>query len=109
LYNKAPMRYDEWSRQMFDREQIKDEKEIDAKFDFVLSDRKKRAKAVEALVHSGKFSRDELCAVASIPIMYADDLIGVLLRNRVLRKGDANTWEITPAGKRWLERYAEPQ
>ena len=107
LYNKAPMRYDEWSKQMFDREQIRDEEEIITKFNLVLSDKKKRSKAVEALVHSGKFSRDELCAVASIPIMYADDLIGVLLRNRVLRKGDANTWEITPAGKHWLVRYAE--
>lgn len=103
LYNKAPMRYDEWSKQMYDRSRVKDEDEIIQKINHVLPNEKKRGKAIEAIIHSGKFSRDELCAVASIPIMYADDLIGVLLRNRVLGKGDANTWEITPAGKHWLE------
>lgn len=105
IYNKAPLRYDEWSKQMFDRAEVKDEEEIIKKIELVLPNAKKRSKAIESLMHSGKFSRDELCAVASIPITPADDLIGVLLRNRVLGKGEANTWEITPAGKRWLERY----
>lgn len=104
LYNKAPMRYDEWSKQMYDRGRVKDEDEIIKEINNVLPNQKKRGKAIEAIIHSGKFSRDELCAVASIPIMYADNLIGVLLRNRVLGKGDANTWEITPAGKHWLEK-----
>lgn len=107
LYNKSPMRYDEWSKQMYDRGLVRDDEEIKFKIEQVIPSAKKRSKAIESLVHSGKFSRDELCAVASLPIMYADDLIGVFLRNRVLSKGEANTWEITPAGKRWLEKYTE--
>lgn len=104
LYNKHPLRYDEWSKQLFDRDLVKDEEESEAGLLKVLSDKKKRTKAVEALIHASKFSRDELCAIASIPIIHADDLVGILLRNRILRKGDANTWEITPPGKRWLEK-----
>jgi hypothetical protein len=104
LYNKHPLRYDEWSKQLFDREEVKDEEESKAGLIKVLPDKKKRVKAVEALIHSAKFSRDELCAVASIPFIHADDLLGIFLRNRILRKGDANLWEITPPGKRWLEQ-----
>lgn len=104
LYNKPPLRYDEWSKQLFDREEVKDEDESTEGLVRVIQNRKKRIKALEALIHSAKFSRDELCAVASIPIIHADDLIGIFLRNRILRKGDQNLWEITPPGKRWLEK-----
>lgn len=107
LYNKAPMRYDEWSKQMYDRGIIKDTDEIDAKMVQVLPNIKKRGQTIEALLHTGKFSRDELCAIGSINILHADDLIGVMLRNRILSKGDANIWEITPAGKHWLQKYSE--
>lgn len=103
LYNKAPLRYDEWSKQMFDREDVKDEQEIIDLFNKHLSDAKKRGKVLETLIHASRFNRDELCAIASIPIIHADEMLGVFLRNRVIRKGSANTWEITPPGKRWLE------
>lgn len=104
LYNKAPLRYDEWSKQMFDREEVKDEEEIISLFSRHLADAKKRGKVLETLIHASRFNRDELCAIASIPIIHADEMLGVFLRNRVIRKGNANTWEITPPGKRWLER-----
>lgn len=105
LYNKPPLRYDEWSKQLFDREEVKDEQECEEGLIRILPSKKKRSKALEALVHSAKFSRDELCAVASIPFIHADDLLGIFLRNRILRKGEQNLWEITPPGKRWLEKH----
>ena len=37
-------------------------------------------------------------------IFQADDLIGAMLRSRVLRKGEANVWEITKVGKAWMEK-----
>lgn len=107
LYNKPPMRYDEWSKQSYDRDSVRDIEELNNTLTRTLPNARKREKSVEALIHASKFSRDELCAIASIPIMLADDVIGVMLRNRVLRKGDANTWEITPAGKSWLESHAK--
>lgn len=107
LYNKPPLRYDEWSKQMFDREDVKDVQEIIDLFAKHLADAKKRAKVIETLIHAARFNRDELCAIASIPIMHADEILGVFLRNRVIRKGSANTWEITPPGKRWLESVTD--
>jgi len=105
LYNKAPLKYEEWSTAMFDREEVKDIAELDDILGKYIAVTKKRSKVIEALIHSAKFNRDELCAIAGVPIIHADDMIGVFLRNRVIRKGDANLWEITPPGKRWLQTH----
>lgn len=102
LYNKPSFGYLEWSRQMFDRDGVKDLALLDSKLREVLRTTTKRSKVMEALVHASQFNRDELCAVASLQIMHADDLIGVWVRERVLRKGMANVWEITPAGRDWM-------
>lgn len=102
LYDKPSFGYNEWSQQMFDRDGVKDKDVLDDKIKEILKSAKKRSAVVEALIHSAKFTRDELCAVASLQISAADDFIGVLVRERVLRKGDANVWEVTPAGKAWL-------
>jgi hypothetical protein len=61
---------------------------------------------LENLVHSAKFTRDELAAIGSMQTFQADDLIGAMLRSRVIRKGDANTWEVTQEGKKWMENHA---
>lgn len=105
LYDKPSFGYLEWSQQAFDRDGVKNVKELDAKLIEVIRNATKRGKVVESLIHSGKFTRDELCAVASLQIIQADDLLGVMLRERVLRKGDANVWEITPAGKTWMQGH----
>lgn len=102
LYNKPSFGYNEWSRQMFDRDGVKDVKALDTKLREVLRNSKTRGKVMESLVHAAKFNRDELCAVASLQITAADSFIGVMVRERVLRKGDANVWEITPAGRDWM-------
>lgn len=102
LYNKASFGYDEWSRQMFDRDRVKDTDALDRKLKEVLRNSRTRGKVMESLVHAAKFNRDELCAVAGLQISAADMFIGVMVRERVLRKGDANLWEITPAGRDWM-------
>lgn len=102
LYNKQSFGYLEWSRQMFDRDGVKDIKTLDDAIISALKNSTKRGKVVESLVHTARFTRDELCAVASLQISQADDFIGVMVRERVLRKGEANVWEITPAGRDWL-------
>lgn len=102
LYNKASFGYDEWSRQMFDRDRVKDTDALDRKLKEVLRNARTRSKVMESLVHAAKFNRDELCAVAGLQISAADMFIGVMVRERVLRKGDANLWEITPAGRDWM-------
>ena len=103
LYDKPNLGYREWSRQMFDRENIRDVGELNNVFASVQPDARLRARSAEVMIHSAKFSRDELCATATLTITQADLFLGTMLRCRATRKGEANTWEITPAGKRWLE------
>lgn len=102
LYNKSSFGYDEWSRQMFDRDRVKDVNALDHKLKEVIRNSRTRGKVMESLVHASRFNRDELCAVAGLQISAADAFIGVMVRERVLRKGDANLWEITPAGRDWM-------
>ena len=106
LYDKPSFGYLEYSKQMQDRESIKDVETLTntirtaLKSDLV-------AQTFDSLIHSAKFSRDELAAVGSMQIFQADDLIGAMLRSRVLRKGDANVWEITKVGKVWMQEQIE--
>ena len=57
---------------------------------------------LENLIHAAKFTRDELASTGSMQLFQADDFLGALLRSRVIRKGEANTWEITKPGKEWM-------
>lgn len=104
LYDKPSLGYREFSDQMLDREHIKDEEFLDETLASTISE-VRRNKVVDTLIHSAQFSRDDLTSIASINISTADILIGAMLRERALRKGTANVWEITPAGKRWLEKH----
>lgn len=106
-FDKHPLRYDEFSEQMFDREDVKDEGELDAALVAMAREAVKRSRVAESMIHLGKFTRDELCAIASTSIMTADSAIGALLRNRAIRQGEKNVWELTPAGKRWLDTHAK--
>lgn len=104
LYDKPSLGYREFSDQMLDRERIKDEDLLtESLYATIPEDR--RNKAVDTLIHASQFTRDDLTSIASIHIGSADALIGAMLRERALRKGIANVWEITPAGKRWLEKH----
>ena len=107
LYDKPSLGYREWSRQMFDREELRDTDELDSIFAQVQPDARLRSRSAEVMIHSAKFSRDELCATATLTITQADLFLGTMLRCRATRKGEANTWEITPAGKKWLEEVVK--
>lgn len=102
LYNKPSFGYHEWSRQMFDRDGVKDIRALDGQLKDTIKNAGRRSKVMESFIHAAKFTRDELCAVASLQIGLADNLIGIMVRERVLRKGDANVWEVTPAGRDWM-------
>lgn len=101
LYDKPSFGYLEYSRQMQDRESIKGIEEVESSL-------KKNLKSevlvatFDSLIHAAKFSRDELAATGSMQIFQADDLIGAMLRGRIIRKGEANVWEITKPGKAWM-------
>lgn len=101
LYNKPSFGYLEYSRQMQDREVIKGLDEIEQSIKRTLKEVNLIA-TFDSMLHAAKFSRDELAATGSMQLFQADDLLGALLRGRVIRKGEANTWEITQAGKTWM-------
>jgi hypothetical protein len=102
LYDKPSFGYLEYSRQMQDRENIKGVDEIETALKKDLRPEVLVA-TFDSMLHAAKFSRDELAATGSMQLFQADDLIGALLRGRVIRKGEANTWEITLPGKKWMQ------
>lgn len=103
LYDKPSFGYLEYSKQMQDRENIQHLGELNRS---VKSNVKPDilASVFENLIHSSKFTRDELAAIGSMQLFQADDLVGALLRSRVIRKGEANTWEITKPGQAWMAK-----
>lgn len=105
LYDKPSLGYLDWSKQMHDRDAVKDVELLDKAVHLYIPDVKKRSKVMETLIHSSQFTRDELCAVAGLTIMNADLLLGVWLRERVLRKGLQNVWEITIPGRSWMLKH----
>lgn len=101
LYDKPSFGYLEYSRQMQDREVVK----LDADLDKAVRSNIKGELLVvvfENLIHAAKFTRDELAATGGMQLHQADDLVGAMLRGRVIRKGEANVWEITKPGKEWM-------
>lgn len=101
LYDKPSFGYLEYSRQMRDRETVKGLEDIESAIKRDLKEELLIA-TFDSMLHAAKFSRDELAATGSMQLFQADDLLGALLRGRVIRKGEANTWEITSAGKMWM-------
>jgi hypothetical protein len=101
LYDKPSFGYLEYSQQMQDREAVKADDNLDkavrqnVKADLLIP-------VFENLIHAAKFTRDELAATGGMQLFQADDLLGAFLRSRVIRKGEANTWEITKPGKEWM-------
>lgn len=104
IYRKPSLGYLQYSQQMFDRENVKDE----ALLRKTLKQKVGQAslpKVIESLLHATRFSNEDLCAIAGTQRMHADQLIGVMLRERAIKKGEHNVWEITPAGKTFFEKF----
>lgn len=102
IYTRPSLGYGEYSKQMFERETIKSARELTEAFTEKIP-RQRMAAVLETLIHATRFSRDELCAIGGFTILHADQLIGSLVRNRAIRKGDGPIWEIVPAGKTFME------
>jgi hypothetical protein len=103
LYDKPSLGYLEYSERMYQRENVGGTDLLDDITRKVFADRERRHKSFDVLIHSEKFTRDEMMAAGSISQTAADLLIGTMYRERVLRKGEANVWEITPAGLIWMK------
>lgn len=101
LYDKPSFGYLEYSRQMYDREEVRDTPELrkaitkNIRADII-------PEVFDSLIHSVKFTRDELASYGSLQLFQADDLLGSLLRARIIRKGEGPTWEVTKSGKNWI-------
>jgi hypothetical protein len=101
LYDKPSFGYLEYSRQMQDREAVKANADLDKAVRQNIKG-ELLVPVLENLIHAAKFTRDELAATGGMQLFQADDLLGAFLRSRVIRKGEANTWEITKPGKGWM-------
>lgn len=105
IYNKPSFGYTAYSKQMYDRNKVDDAATVEK----VFAERVPRlavAKTLESLIHLTRFSQDEFMAVASVSMLYASQIIGYMLRSRIIRKGEGPVWEITPPGKVWMEKFA---
>lgn len=103
IYDKPSFGYRQWSIQNFDRETIKNTRSLEETFTNLVS--KHTSDVIDSIVHITRFNRDELAALGGLTIYNADQVLGAMLRSSVIKKGDANMWEITPPGKLWLERF----
>lgn len=106
IYTKPSFGYAEYSRQMYDREKVKDSVLLRRTFKKQIH-KATLPKVLETMIHSTRFSRDELCAIGGLAINQADQILGVMIRERALRKGETNMWDITPAGKLFIEDFIQ--
>ena len=102
-YNKPSFGYGAYSAQLWARDKIQDADAVERTIknnvvvDFQHS-------VVDTLIHASRFTRDELCAFAGVSYLPADQIISAMVRSHIIRKGEANVWELTLAGKKWLEQ-----
>lgn len=103
LFDKPSCGYKEYSEQMFYRENISNETILNTEIRSTLTPPKRKI-VFRYMMHAAKFTADELSAVAGVPIFTASKLIGKMVAGNILRKGEANVWEVTTVGKTWMER-----
>jgi hypothetical protein len=106
IYDKPSFGYLAYSKQCYASERIGDPKTLRKAFLGAITSQN-LAKVLSTLVHSTQFSRDELQAIAGISNYHADRLTGAMVREGVVTKGIANVWNITPAGKRFMEKLRQ--
>lgn len=103
LFDKSSCGYREYSEQMFHRESIYNEESITSEIKVLLTPAK-RNRVFDYMIHCGKFTDDEIAVISGLQIHQAQKLVGKMIAGNVLRKGEANVWELTPIGKTWLEK-----
>ncbi len=106
IYNKPSLGYYEYSQQMYERETVKEATLVRKVFKSAVPSASTLPKVIKALVHGTRFTRDELCALCSTNNLHADRLIGYMYRANVVDKvPNTNVWEITPAGKKFFDKF----
>jgi len=106
LYNKQSCGYLDYSEQMYYRETIEAEEGLLVSIKTHLNPGS-RVSLFKYLLHAGRFTIDELGQVAGIQNYPAGQVLGKMVNSNIIRKGDANVWEVTPAGKDWLQKQAK--
>lgn len=110
LYDKPSLGYARYSRQRFFLEQIRDEDKLKSAIVQSLRGESKKDMFYRILSHSITFTKMELIESLGIPAMFADRLISGMLQSNVIQKSDKtrpNDWELTPQGRKWIERQNE--
>ncbi len=102
-YNKPSFGYGAYSNQLFSRDKLIEVSSLLQTIRAAIKPQYLR-QTIDTLLHASRFTRDELCAFAGVSNLHADQIISAMVRSHALRKGEANVWEITPAGKKWLEQ-----
>ena len=106
LYDKESFGYRAFSDQLFYRDNIRAEALLTETFMQLCSSPTKRSLVANYLTHASKFTRDELCQVASLQIHQADQLIGKMISSNAVDKGEANVWELNQNGYKWMQAFS---
>jgi hypothetical protein len=106
LYDKESFGYRVFSDQLFYRDNLRSEAELNEAFVSLVGRPERRSLIANYFTHSTKFTRDELCQVAGLQISQADQFIGKLIASNALDKGDANTWIINTLGYKWFNKFS---
>lgn len=104
LYDKESCGYREYSQQMYYKDKIESEDTLNQIISQHLSTHDKKKQTFKYLLHAGRFTQDELSQVAGIQIFPAGAIIGKMINSNIIRKGEANTWEVTHLGKTWIQK-----
>lgn len=98
IYDKPSFGYLEYSQQSYDREEIKDKTLLKQSLLDAVSTRS-LPKVLESIIHAGRFTKEDLAAFTGSNELRANQLIGTMVTERAVKKGQANKWEVTRAGK----------
>lgn len=104
FFDKPSCGYKEYSEQMMHREKIYEEDYLNSIWMECLRKPNQSKTLAQYMLHTARFTVDELSQVSGTGIGGAEKIIGAMVRSNVLNKGEANVWMISPVGKGWLER-----
>ena len=107
LYDKESCGYLEYSKQMFYRESLQCEPELNREVEQVISQPDRRVQLLRYLLNTGRFTQDEIMQVAGLAQYQASKIIGRMVNSNVVIKREKNVWDIAPVGKPWLIKKIE--
>lgn len=103
IYNKQSFGYAQYSEQQFSSERIAEPQELQKALLEKIPQKKKLVQILTAIIHATSLTKDEFLAITGLTTFGTDSLINVFLLGKVIRKGYGPVWEVTIAGKKWME------